>query len=165
MFTSERFVEGDIYTRERLRDMFDIKDATINTGIFPLPDSQSIWLFITENKKNGLPQYKDQLHENTLYWDGQMKGRKDQLIISHENKNLELLVFYRKNRDTYSNYGFKYEGRFRYISHEGAQPAHFILQRVTDTLNTTKNIAEVSDIKLIKRMVYSKKHLTSICIF
>jgi TIR domain len=137
MFTSERFVEGDIYTREYLRKKFGIRDATINTGIFQPPNSQSIWLFVTENKRNGIPQYKDQLHENTLYWDGQNRGRKDQLIITHETKNLELLVFYRKNRDTYSDYGFKYEGRFRYVSHEGAQPAHFMLQRVATKKNDT----------------------------
>lgn len=147
MFTSERLVEGDIYTREKLREMFNIRDETINTGIFQPTNYQSIWLFVTENKKNGLPQYKDQLHKNTLYWDGQMKGRKDQLIISHESKALELLVFYRKDRDTFSDYGFKYEGRFRYVSHEGIQPAHFILQRVLNELDTKNNIKDVSAIK------------------
>lgn len=147
MFTSEQLVEGGIYAREELRQKFSIKDATINTGIFQPSGYQSIWLFVTENKRKGLPQYKDQLHENTLYWDGQMRGQKDQLIISHESKNRELLVFYRKDRDTFPNYGFKYVGRFRYVSHESAQPAHFILQRIVYDLDTSKNVIDASDIK------------------
>ncbi len=34
MFTSEQLTEGEIYTRHDLREQFNIKDATINTGVF-----------------------------------------------------------------------------------------------------------------------------------
>jgi len=36
MFTSEQLTEGEIYTRNDLREQFNIKDATINTGVFRL---------------------------------------------------------------------------------------------------------------------------------
>jgi len=42
----------------------------------------------------------------------------------------ELLVFYRTSKTEHSGAGFRYEGRFRYVSHTGAQPTHFVLERV-----------------------------------
>jgi len=41
--TSEVLPKGDVYTRAALTEMFDITDATINTGIFQ-PKGQSIGL-------------------------------------------------------------------------------------------------------------------------
>jgi|SRR5450631_3375410 len=104
----------------------DIRDETINTGIFQPPESQSIWLFVNEKKEKGATQYRNLLHKNTLDWDGQPKGKKDHLIITHEIENLELLVFYRKDKSTFPDYGFKYEGKFHYVSHTGSKPTHFI---------------------------------------
>jgi 5-methylcytosine-specific restriction enzyme A len=146
MFTSERFVEGDIYTRERLRDMFDIKDATLNTGVFRPKGYQSIWLFVTENKTKGSPQYTDLLYENLLYWDGQTEGRTDRDIISHAAKGFEILVFYRAKKREFPHGGFKYEGRFHYVKHEGSRPTQFLLQYVTDTHITTQKYGEALQI-------------------
>jgi len=118
MFTSDRFIEGNIYTRANLSQMFNIKNAGLNNGVFRLSGYNSIWLFITEQKPEYMPQLSDFLDGDTLYWDGQPQGRTDKLIIEHETDNLELLVFYRKSKDEYANYGFKYEGKFRYLSHK-----------------------------------------------
>jgi TIR domain len=145
MFTSEQLTEGSVYTRAYLRQKFSIKDATLNTGIFQAPGYQSIWLFITENKTKDSIQYKDLLHEDKLDWDGQIEGRKDQLIIDHETKGLEILVFYRINRRAFPHGGFKYEGQFRYESHLGSRPTHFILRRVPAKPITTISDLEVSE--------------------
>src|ERR1700753_535255 len=99
MFSSEFLLEGAIYTRSSLSEKFDIKDATINTGIFPLTSYHAIWLFITEKKTADAPQYNDLLEGDMLFWDGQMKGYKDKNIINHEANNIELLVFYRKKKN------------------------------------------------------------------
>lgn len=127
MFTSEQLTKGEIYTRDQLQRMFNTRDATIKTGVFQPSGHQSVWLFVNENNKHNSTQYKNLLQEDTLDWDGQNEGRTDQLIIEHEKRDIELLVFYRKNKRTN---GFKYEGRFRYVSHTGSKPAHFVLQRV-----------------------------------
>ena len=58
-----------------------------------------------------------------------MEGRKDKLIIEHAKTGLEILLFYRKSRREFASGGFRYEGRFCYASHEGAQPTRFILKR------------------------------------
>lgn len=131
MFTSDELCVGDIYTREGLRQMFQITDQTIYTGIFRPAGYNSIWLFVTERKSGGMTEYNDFLDGDMLSWDGQMSGRKDQTVITHEQYGLELLVFYRTNKLEHPGAGFRYEGRFRYQSHTGSNPTHFTLQRLT----------------------------------
>ncbi|HYU74959.1 MAG TPA: TIR domain-containing protein [Ktedonobacteraceae bacterium] len=142
MFTSEKLTEGSTYTRSYLRRTFGINDATLNTGIFQPSGYQSIWLFVTENKAKGFTPYKDLLLGDTLEWDGQTKGRKDRLIIEHEIKGLEILVFYRTSKRAIPFGGFKYEGQFRYVRHSGSQPAHFILERIADTSTTIEDVTD-----------------------
>src|SRR5258708_3223112 len=119
MFTSEHLTQGSIYTRKELQQRFGIQDSTIMTGVFKPAKHESIWLFITKELPKDRPQRYtyDSLVGDTLYWDGQEKNGKDTLIIGHEAKGLELLVFYRQHKNEYSEYGFKYEGRFRYVNH------------------------------------------------
>jgi len=98
MFTSEQLTEGEIYTRNDLREQFNIKDATINTGVFRPAGYRSIWLFVTEKKPKDLEHLQDRLEGDTLYWDGQPAGHTDKLISDHEAEGYELLVFYRKHK-------------------------------------------------------------------
>jgi hypothetical protein len=147
MFTSGRLVEGNIYTRKDLGDMFDTRDATINTGVFRPKGYQSIWLFVTENKTKGSPQYTDLLYENLLYWDGQTEGHTDHHIISHVSKGFEILLFYRAKKREFPHGGFRYEGRFSYVKHEGSRPTQFILERVVDFHSTTQKDLESLQIR------------------
>lgn len=126
---SERLIVGQVYTREELREAFAIQDATLNTGIFQPRDSDSIWLFVTENKTPDRTQYRDRLDGDMLEWDSQASGRKDHLIIQHRQLDLEILVFYRTEKYQYPRAGFRYEGPFHYRSHSGQKPAHFVLVR------------------------------------
>lgn len=129
---SSRLTEGNIYTRDELAKLLESKDATINTGIFQPRDYDSILLFVTERKPGDMTQYADQLVGDTLSWQGQTAGRKDALIIAHEQQHCELLVFYRTTKTEYPGSGFRYEGRFRYRSHSGGQPTSFVLERVRE---------------------------------
>ncbi len=129
MKTSESLVVGEIYTRKQLREMFGIKDATINTGTFRPKGHDSVWLFVTENKTPDRTQYHDLLDNDTLQWDGQMMGRTDHWIIGHKEQGLELLLFYRKSKSQHPGAGFRYEGPFQYVKHEGKHPTRFTLRR------------------------------------
>jgi hypothetical protein len=142
MFTSEQLVEGAIYARQNLSQMFGISDATLKTGVFLPEGYQSIWLFVTENKTKGSPHYKNLLHENLLYWDGQMEGRTDHHIINHVARGFEILVFYRVKDREFAHGGFRYEGSFRYIKHEGSHPTQFVLQRVGGAYSEASQIKE-----------------------
>jgi hypothetical protein len=130
MKTSSVLTVGKVYSRVELADRFGITDATLNTGIFQPPGHESVCLFVTEKKTPDRTQYRDHLDGDDLSWDGQTSGRKDAVIIGHEAEGLELLLFYRKSKTEFDNYGFRYEGAFRYVSHRGSKPAHFLLRRV-----------------------------------
>lgn len=128
--TSGRLTPGEIYSRADLSSLFDIKDATIRTGVFRPKGTSSVWLFVTENKPDDRTPYLDRLEGDTLCWQGQMAGRTDAWIIEHHARGLEILIFYRESKDKYPGYGFRYLGPFAYISHAGNRPTNFVLQRV-----------------------------------
>jgi len=94
MKTSERLTIGQVYTREQLKAMFDVTDATINTGIFKPVWHDSVWLSVTEQKTPDQTQYEDKLRGDILEWDGQQASRKDPVIIEHRKRGLELVLFY-----------------------------------------------------------------------
>jgi 5-methylcytosine-specific restriction protein A len=110
--------------------MYDITDASLNNGIFRPKGHDSVWIFVTETKTADRTQYVDLLEGHTLRCDGQSLGRTDRMIIEHESRGIELLLFYRKTRTEHPGAGFRYEGPFRYVSHSGANPTHFVLQRI-----------------------------------
>jgi hypothetical protein len=132
---------GEVYTRDDLRRMFGITDATLNTGIFHPPLTQSVWIFVTEKMAKDRTQYKNRLDGDILTWDGQTLGRKDPLIIEHAERNLEVLLFYREEKYEHPGAGFRYEGQFKYEKHSGSRPTQFVLRRVS----TVTDSADVSD--------------------
>ncbi len=121
--------DGTIYTREQLKSILSSADATINTGVFRPAGYSSILLFITKDKTADRTQYSDYLDGNTLHWQGQSSGRTDAMIIEHQRRGLEILVFYRDRKYEFDGAGFLYVGRFVYDSHKGSAPTDFILHR------------------------------------
>ena len=128
MITSERLTPGEVYTRAQLKELFQITDATINTGVFRPKGTSSVWLFVTEKKTSDRTPYRDHLEGETLHWQGQTSGRTDAWIIDHRASELELLVFFRKQKYEHSGAGFRYLGPFAYVSHSGANPISFVLR-------------------------------------
>ncbi|WP_421091612.1 HNH endonuclease [Pseudomonas asiatica] len=129
LFASERLEPGTVYTRDDLRALFDIKDATLNTGIFRPKGFNSVWLFITEHKTSDRTQYDDTLVGDTLRMQGQRMGRTDMLISEHHQRGLELLLFYRKEKYEHPHAGFRYEGIFIYKNQSASTPTSFTLIR------------------------------------
>ncbi|MGX9117879.1 HNH endonuclease [Mesorhizobium sp. BHbsci] len=127
--TSQGLQIGGVYTRDRLRQMFGIVDATLNTGVFRPKGTRSVWLFITAEKTADRTQYHDSLVGDVLHWQGQTSGRTDALIIDHQANGLELLVFYRQRKYEFDGAGFRYLGPFNYVSHSSSSPTSFILHR------------------------------------
>jgi hypothetical protein len=129
--TSSSLHVGEVYSRNKLKELFQIGDATINNGIFRPKDHDSVWLFVTEEKQDDRTQYTDRLVGDTLTIQGQTQGRTDALIREHKAQGLELLLFHRKKKDAFSEYGFRYEGEFLYASEVGEKPTTFTLSRAT----------------------------------
>jgi putative restriction endonuclease len=125
---SELLTEGQSYTRVELRQLFDTADTSIETTVFRPSGYDSIWLFITREVASDT-QYESRLVDtNTLIWSSQL-GRHNQLVLTHESRGLELLLFYRESPTQYADAGFSYIGRFEYQGHTGTSPALFTLTR------------------------------------
>lgn len=130
-------VIGDVYTRNDLRELFDIRDMTLNNGVFRVKGTDEIWLFVTENKPVDREQYVDKLSGDLLYWQGQKLGRTDPLIIGHRQNCDLLLLFYRTAKYQFEGAGFVFEGPFEYVSHSGSSPTSFVLRRQAARLRFT----------------------------
>ena len=128
LILSEALQTGEIYSRDDLKRRFGIVDATINNGVFRPAHTASVLLFVTERKTSDRTQYQDRLADDLLYWQGQSSGRTDPLIVEHQARGLELLVFFRTEKYEHPNAAFRYLGPFEYVSHSGRQPTNFVLQ-------------------------------------
>jgi putative restriction endonuclease len=128
-FASEQLAQEQPYTRAELRQLLGIRDTTIDTGICRPSGYSSVLLFVTAQQPGGGKPATQLLDDDTLQWVGQAAGRTDQLVITHELRGLELLVFYRENATQYPGAGFRYLGRFEYQQHSGSHPALFLLTR------------------------------------
>jgi hypothetical protein len=120
---------GNVYTRNDLRELFGIRDMTLNNGVFPVKDRKEVWLFVTENKQADREQYVDKLSGDLLHWQGQKLGRTDPLIIGHRQNGDSLLLFYRTAKYQFDGAGFVFEGIFEYVRHSGSSPTSFVLRR------------------------------------
>lgn len=140
---SETLEPGKLYSRQDLRDLFDISDATINNGVFQPKGQDSVWLFVTENKTPDRVQYADKLDGATLYWQGQKSARTDSLVTEHRARGLKLMVFYRREKYEHKGFAFRYEGVFDYVSHRAGNPSSFVLQR-HDAPNLTQVEADLA---------------------
>jgi hypothetical protein len=133
-YLSSRLKASDIYSRKILGDMLGISGSAMGAGVFRRQGTQSVLLFVTEQKGTDRTQYTDRLEDNILFWEGQEKRGTDSLIIGHEDDRLELLVFYRRRKNEFPDYGFRYLGSFEYVSHETSpkdEPTRFVLKRIT----------------------------------
>ena len=130
MQTSSQLTVGNTYSREELAQTFGIRDATLFTGIFKPKGHESIWLFVTQEKTADRTQYEDELTGDDLYIEGQLSGRKDKLLAEHFERDLEILLFYRKSKYEFERAAFRYEGIFRFVEQSGKAPTRFHFLRV-----------------------------------
>lgn len=119
----------NVYTRSDLREIFGIRDATLNNGVYHFKERREIWLFVTENKQADREQFVDKLVGDVLYWQGQRLGRTDHLVIDHKQQGEKLLLFYRRAKYEFERAGFRCEGTFEYVDHSGSRPTSFVLRR------------------------------------
>ena len=140
MLASEKLTQGSIYTRNELSGLFKTNDATIRTGLFKPQGYSSIFLFITEEKEPHQVQYKDSLDGDELRIEGQTSGRTNKTLINHVSSGDEVLLFHRKSKSEYPNFGFKYEGLFQYVSHTGEKPASFVFSRKNENYGIASDL-------------------------
>jgi putative restriction endonuclease len=87
-----------------------------------------VWLFVTRKKAANQPKFIDSLTGDTLHWEGQASGKSDLMIIEHNSRDLELLLFYRDEPKQYADSGFRYLGEVEYVAHKAGHPTSFTLR-------------------------------------
>jgi putative restriction endonuclease len=126
---SEKLTIGEVYTRKSLVKIFRFSDPTpLKTGVFKSKRFASVWLFVTKRKAANQTKYVDFLSGDSLHWQGQASGKSDLLIIEHQKRGLELLLFYRDEPKQYADSGFRYLGPVEYVDHKPDSPTSFILR-------------------------------------
>ena len=129
---SEQLTAGAVYTRAELGRLLDMNPNGMGQGVFRRRGTDSVLIFVTEDKPADRTQYVDRLEGDVLHWQGQESRRTDSLVIEHAARGLELLLFYRRRKDEFPGYGFRYLGAFAYASHvtpPGSGASSFILRR------------------------------------
>jgi hypothetical protein len=129
--TSSQLKIGEVYARDDLRERFNITDSTSNNGIFRPKGTDSVWIFVTEQKTPDRVQYIDHLDGDVLLMQGQTEGRTDALIREQATNGLELLVFHRAKKYEHEGAGFRYLGPFDFVRSFGSRPTSFVLLRDT----------------------------------
>ena len=114
-FTSDQLTPATVYTRAQLRTLFAIADASLDASVFRPSGYRSVWLFATASLIGSSGTDALMLDQDTLQWAGQPAGRTNQLIITHELRGLELLVFYRASPAQYPSEGFRYPRPIRVL--------------------------------------------------
>lgn len=171
--TSSNLTEGKIYTRQELRSIFGVTDATINNGFYRPQDTQSIWLFVTGEKTAPGLGAVNKFDGDLFIWLGQNAGRTDAQIINHEADGREILLFHRGKKSDHAGGGFIFRGAFRYLSHVAGPPSKFTLQHIDVGLETNspdptpfdpKSVKDGREITLaeIKRRLGQPKFRTSL---
>ena len=126
---SEKLTIGEVYSRKSLAAIFRFTDATpLKTGVFKSKRFSSVWLFVTKRKAANQTKYVDLLSGDTLHWQGQASGKSDLLIIEHQKRGLELLLFYRDEPKQYADSGFRYLGPVEHVDHKAGRPTSFTLR-------------------------------------
>lgn len=117
-----------VYSREDLKQEFNVTDTLIRQGVFRLPGISSVWLFVTGEKLPDGTGFRHHFDGQVLCFEGPSKNKTDGLVIGHVREGDEIVVFYRKKR---RDPGFRYVGRFSYSSYTPGQfvgdAARFIL--------------------------------------
>ena len=130
-FASGKLTIGEVYSRKSLVKIFRFGDPTpLKTGVFKSKRFSSVWLFVTKRKAANQTKYVDFLSGDSLHWQGQASGKSDSLIIEHQKRGLELLLFYRDEPKQYADSGFRYLGPVEYVDHKPGSPTSFTLRLI-----------------------------------
>ncbi len=148
--TSAQLTEGQVYTRQDLRSLFGVTDATINNGFFRPQDTQSIWLFVTGEKTTPELGAVNRFDGDLFIWLGQNAGRTDAQMINHEADGREILLFHRDTKSDHAGGGFIFRGAFRYLSHVPGPPSKFALQHIDSDVEINAPDPDPFDPKSIK---------------
>ena len=87
---------GLVYDRPTLAQLWGYASHhALSRGVVTPRDSPYIILFVTRDKQQALTQYRDELDEDLLFWEGEQGHGNDQRIIDAAQQGSTAHLFYR----------------------------------------------------------------------
>jgi len=127
MNLTDTLILGQEYTRPELARFWGLGGIqAINRGVYTPAKQRVLFLFVTRNKQSCLPQYKDYLDEDLLFWEGENGHGSDARIAAASSKGEEIHLFYRERHHS----SFIYHGKVilaHWIKHEDG-PSEFVFK-------------------------------------
>jgi putative restriction endonuclease len=92
---------GSSYDRPFLAKLWGYKSSkAIERGVVTPANTKYIILFVTKEKQESLPQYKDYIDGNQLFWEGEDGHSADNRILESKEHHDEIHLFYRDTHHT-----------------------------------------------------------------
>lgn len=116
---------GTSYSRPYLANIWGYQThQAISRGIVTPKNSPFIILFVTNIKQTGYVQYKNMIHDNILYTEGETTHTSDKRIIESSSTHQEIHLFYRERHHS----DFTYYGRVYLVSYQlvSQEPSRFM---------------------------------------
>jgi len=97
----ENITVGQMYTRPELARLWEYEShQALARGVVTPKNDNKIILFVTEEKQSYQEQYRDELHGDTLYWEGPTDHFAEERMIHVTETRDEIHVFHRKRHHT-----------------------------------------------------------------
>jgi len=127
MSLTNALILGQNYTRPELTRLWGLGGIqALNRGVYTPAKQRIIFLFVTRNKQSCLPQYRDYLEGDLLFWEGENRHGSDARIAAASSKGEEIHLFYRDRHHS----SFIYHGKVilaHWIRHETG-PSEFVFK-------------------------------------
>jgi putative restriction endonuclease len=122
-----QIVVGESYSRNKLAELWGYASIhALARGVVTPKDDNKIILFVTREKQSGAEQYKDELSEGKLHWEGPTDHFAEDRILATATSGDEVHLFYRERHHT----EFINQGRLEVVSCERHtdRPSRFVFR-------------------------------------
>jgi len=118
---------GGAYSRDELAALWGYAGReALTRGVFCPAGGRKILLFVTQEKRHDLTQYKDHISEEMLFWEGETRHGSDQRVANAGERGEKIFLFYRRRERT----PFTFLGEIRSVWHQlhDNRPSQFVFR-------------------------------------
>jgi putative restriction endonuclease len=120
----DSLTRGMRYSRPTLASLWNYRGyEALARGIVTPTGTRYVILFITQNKAEYQPQYRDRLVGDSLFMQGEDAHRSDYRMVNSKSNGDEIHLFYRDQHHE----DFEYKGKVELVNHilKMAEPSEF----------------------------------------
>jgi hypothetical protein len=118
---------GGSYSRDELAEKWGYAGReALTRGVFCPAGDDKILLFVTQEKRQDLTQYKDHISEDMLFWEGENRHGSDDRVARAAGRGEHIFLFYRRGERS----PFTFLGEIRSVWHQihRDRPSQFVFR-------------------------------------